>query len=371
MRRSTRALVGVALVSSATSSAENNSTDDDDTFGRDSLLSILDALPASASEECSSASAEVAFERANRLKSNRQLYGALGCYHRAITVDSNHASTYNNLANTIKRLDAGAINCGNKPCERDELTSAAIYSLRTVLSINPLHANAYTNLATLMRWRNRLSECIELNRIAVRLQPQHATAWENLGRALQADSAPYGVANSIEAAGGGADKWIMTEHGGVRSRERLEDAVDAFATVQKLLGERATADARRGGVVTNLWLGNTDMAAALLLAGREAGKWRNGQAYEFQYPGQIDPSLPSRPFPALGEVNCIPQLLEERAPKLIAEAAELLKLSVSYGESYWRKGRWWMGFWAVQQGGRGLAYAAGWVCTLRRALRVP
>ena len=50
-------------------------------------------------------------------------------HHRAITVDPNHASTYNNLANTIKRLDAGAINCGNKPCERDELTSAAIYSL--------------------------------------------------------------------------------------------------------------------------------------------------------------------------------------------------------------------------------------------------
>ena len=125
MRRSTRALVVAALAVVATSNAELNSTEDD-TFGRDSLLSILDALPASASEECSSASAEVAFERANRLKSNRQLYGALGCYHRAITVDPNHASTYNNLANTIKRLDVGAINCGNKPCERDELTSAAI-----------------------------------------------------------------------------------------------------------------------------------------------------------------------------------------------------------------------------------------------------
>ena len=198
------------------------------------------------------------------------------------------------MANTLRRAH-GQLLCGDEPCSADELALAAVHSLRTVISLNPRHANAYANLASSMRSRQRLAECLALNRVALRLEPRHVMAYENYGRALQADSAPMGAANTVAEAEAAGDldshswdgeapeaaaasttsalsgSWVYTVQGGVRHSGRLEEAVRAFRAVLALQGERASLNARRGAAYSMLWLGWTREAASTLEAGLAAG----------------------------------------------------------------------------------------------------
>ena len=283
-------------------------------------------------------SAEGAFERANAMKRENRMVEALSCYKAALALSPSHASAYNNMANTLKRTH-GQLLCGDEPCSADELALAAVHSLRTVISLNPRHANAYANLASSMRSRQRIAECLALNRAALRLEPRHVMAYENYGRALQADSAPMGAANTVDEAEAAGDldtgeasegaaassgNWVYTVQGGVRHSGRLEEAVRAFNSVLTLQGERASLNAWRGAAYSMLWLGRTQEAASTLEAGLAAGVWRT----RGQYPGELEHSITSQPFPeSSARVDCIPRLLEARGAALAAEAEALLHRS--------------------------------------------
>jgi hypothetical protein len=261
------------------------------------------------------------FTRANELKKSRRPLEALACYRRAVSLAPDAAHAYNNAANTLK-LAQGSLMCGDAVCSSQLVRDAGKRALLTVLHLRPTHANAYTNLASLVRHENRFGEAIHLNRMAVSIEPRHATAYGNLGRALQADSAPMTTVPSDDLLAPGAP-WVVSPEGGVRSRKRLEEAAAAFWAALKLSGPRASADDRRGLGYTLHWLNRRRESAEVFAAGVRAGVWLR----ESQSPGILDARLESAPFPPLERASCIPEILESRGGALVAEAADLLRRS--------------------------------------------
>jgi len=146
------------------------------------LSSVLRGLPPNCAIK---SSAEDAFLHANDLKKQQNLVDALACYKVALDLEDDPtsgrtASVYNNLANTIKRTEPTQLDCGERPCDLDMLADAAAHSLRTVLTLNPRHANAYVNLASILRSRDQLEEAAGLYRSAVAVEPRHQKAYNEL-----------------------------------------------------------------------------------------------------------------------------------------------------------------------------------------------
>jgi hypothetical protein len=153
------------------------------------------------------------------------------------------------------------------------------------------------------------------------------TAHENLGRALQADSAP-----ARPPAGAPLDRraWVVgASGGGWRRRDRLEAAVEAFREAVDLAGGRASRDALRGLGYSLRWLGRDAESAAVFEHALARGVW----SARHQYPGELRPGLESAPFPPAARVACVLELLERRAPALVAEAAALLAADSSRAAS--------------------------------------
>ena len=277
---------------------------------------LLRDLPAACPAPAAS-DGEALFLRANALKGEQRTMDAIACYGAALRSSPAHTGAYNNLGNTLKRAHAQALPlCAGAPCSEAALLQAASHALRTVIGLNPRHANAYTNLASLCRAEHRFDEAIALGRAATRIEPRHVTAYENLGRALQADSAP--AALPIASSSSGA--WRHSAGGGWRRRERLQDAVEAYRSVLRLAGVRSSRDAYRGLGYSLLWMGREDEARGVLSAALEAGVWST----RGQYPGELDARLASTPFPPPRRVQCLVDAMHERAPQLVGEASALL-----------------------------------------------
>ena len=254
---------------------------------------------------------ESAFDRANALKKQERFLEALACYGKTISLDPGHPGAYNNMATSLKRSN-GLLQCGAELCSNDELRRLSSASLQTVIRLNPRHANAYTNLASNLRSDYRLDEAISLLMSAVTIEPRHVTlrpapcalhpapccrprswssfavwcwrgqhtcmhartymqvmAFENLGRALQANSAPteapaqaapqQGAGSRAQGAGRG-EQGAHPEYpelfssGGWRWRQPLVEAAWAYRSALRLAGTRASRDAYRGLGYSLLWL---------------------------------------------------------------------------------------------------------------------
>ena len=151
---------------------------------------MLDAVFASLPTCDVQADGDAAFDRAGVHKREGRVQAALACHRRAIELQPTHPGAYNNFANTVKHASQIGLGCGDGKCTPTQLRGVSVHALRTVIGLNPRHANAYVNLASLMRADYRFDEAIALGRTAVRIEPRHVTGYENLGRALQAHSAP-------------------------------------------------------------------------------------------------------------------------------------------------------------------------------------
>ena len=160
----------------------------------------LGEMLASISSPCDSTSvnANTVFEHANARKSNGAIIMALACYRRTLELAPQHPGAYNNMGNALKKVQPDTLRCGDEQCTQRDILDASAESLRTVLQLNPRHANAYVNLAALLRADYRFEEAIALGYQAVSIQPTHVTGLENLGRAMQAYSAPEGVPTAEE-----------------------------------------------------------------------------------------------------------------------------------------------------------------------------
>ena len=80
--------------------------------------------------------------------------------------------------------------------------------------------------------------------------------------------------------------WRLS--GGVRDRNKLERAADAYSKVISLQGPRATANALRGLAYTRMWLNRSEAEAfEPLETGLKNGVW----VTRGQYPGEVDRAL--------------------------------------------------------------------------------
>ena len=266
-------------------------------------------------------STEQAFEAGNDWKRQGRYSDAVACFRESIELTPHHQGAYNNLANTLRR-SVGLPLCGGSACPKATLHDAAVLALRTVVRLNPSHANAYTNLGSLARTAHQFEEAIQLGRLATRIQPRHTMAYENLGRALQADSAPQELPSS--PGDGGVDVaeslYRHSASGGWRRQDRLEDAVDAFRSVLTIAGPRSSRDAYRGLGYSLLWLGREHESRQVFQSALAAGVWSTSM----QYPGELDHSLRSSPFPSTERVSCLVRVIEEHGALMEREASDLL-----------------------------------------------
>ena len=117
--------------------------------------------------------------------------------------------------------------------------------------------------------------------------------------------------------------------GGVRDRNKLERAADAYSTVISLQGPRATANALRGLAYTRMWLNRSEAEAfEPLETGLKNGVW----VTRGQYPGEVDRALASAPYPSgalLQQAACIPSILESRSDALVEEAEALCRRALA------------------------------------------
>jgi hypothetical protein len=270
--------------------------------------------------DLTSVNVNTVFEHANARKSNGAIMMALACYRRTLELAPQHPGAYNNLGNALKKVQPDTLRCGDDQCTQRDILDASAESLRTVLQLNPRHANAYVNLAALMRADYRFEEAIALGYQAVSIQPTHVTGLENLGRALQAYSAPEGVPTVEEVRREG---WIQTRDGGWRHRQRLEEAVDVYRKVLRNEGPRASADTYRGLGYSYLWLGREAEGREILQRGISGGVW----SVPLQYPGQYDSRLAANPVPPPERAACVTRILEAHGAAMVAEARTLLAKS--------------------------------------------
>ncbi|OKH44640.1 hypothetical protein NIES2130_37820 [Scytonema sp. HK-05] len=94
----------------------------------------------------------------------------MAAYNKAIQLNPNDATAYNNLGNALR--------------EQNKLDEA-IAAYNKAIQLNPNDATAYNNLGNALREQNKLDEAIAAYNKAIQLNPNDATAYNNLGNALR------------------------------------------------------------------------------------------------------------------------------------------------------------------------------------------
>ena len=305
------------------------------------LQAVLSSLPVCSHDDIHS-SAQVIFESANGYKGRGAKLDALACYRRAIELDRHHSGSYNNMGNVLRHLEPNsALSCGASACSVDALRAAAAQSLQTVIGINPRHANAYINLAALLRSRGQIEESLATSRTALAFEPRHVMGLENFGRALQAHSAP------AKAPVSDAERQLLvhTEAGGWRKGSALDEAIGAYSSIISLLGVRASANAWRGLGYTLMWRGRVAEGRDVLRRALGSGVW----SVEHQYPGELRAGLGSAAFPDLSRCGCIKRILQSHAAAAAESTQQLLRLHEELRESH--GGAWGDGLFTVEHEG--------------------
>lgn len=152
-------------------------------------------------QACQSPSAPPVYHAnlAEMLRQKGQLEDAEAAARRAVTMDGNLVSAWNNLGIVLQeqgKLEESLVclervaalkpdwadihnNLGNTCRRLDRLADAEVY-YRKALALKPDYANALSNFAALLRVQGRLDEALELARRAIEIEPQFVDAYLNL-----------------------------------------------------------------------------------------------------------------------------------------------------------------------------------------------
>ena len=121
-------------------------------------------------------------------------------YKRALTIDSDHANTYFNMANTQKQMgeleaatesykqvikinpnDAEAYNNMGITQQSSGFLEAAIHSYQEALKISPNFSEAHNNLGAVLNEKGDIDAAIDSYKKACQINPNYAEAYNNMG----------------------------------------------------------------------------------------------------------------------------------------------------------------------------------------------
>ena len=211
-----------------------------------------------------------------------ELEEAVDAGRRGLALDNRNATVHNTLGILVGRLAKG------RPNDRF-LRGRAVEHFREALRINPQHASAYVNLAKELRQQGKHDEALALYRRVLRLRPDLAEAHFNMGNLLadQGDEksaiecyrkairakndypeAYFNLGVSQISQGSTAEACIYFRKA-LQIRAEFTAARDALVTVliRQRVYDEAISVLREGLVVSPANLRGTLMLASLLASG--------------------------------------------------------------------------------------------------------